>query len=158
VAALEPRRRVAVQGFTSGDAKHFSDGTVHMPAALAFDWLAEALAPAAPPGAAAGAATGLVVLAKTPAHPALRIRLEADDGKRFVYAGFRGDPVGAAGLAWVTARGDADAALVGTAPVVVEATPRERPGVLRLGPAETKLVFGEGAAPSLPGGVVVVTK
>ncbi len=160
VAALEPRRRLAVQGFTSGDARHFSDGTVHMPAVLSFDWVVDALgAPVAAP-APVGAATGLVVLARTPARPALRLRLEADDGKRFVYAGLRTDPVGASGVSWVAARSEADTTLVGKAPLVLEATvPAEgRPGVLRLGAAETKLLFGDAPSAALPGGVVVVTK
>jgi hypothetical protein len=189
VAGLEPRRHVAVEGFTSGDALHFSDGTVHLPASLSFAWVVDALAappasPAAPASAPAPASispetkpapasaaappsaagkpadppTGLILVAHGRARPALRVRVESDDGKRFVYAGLRGDPVAPAGAAWVSARADADASpLAGKHPLVLEAEPGDRAGVLRLTRRDAARFFGS-TEPALPGGVVVVTR
>ena len=129
-----------------------SDGTVHLPAHLTFDWV-----PALAAGAtvvstaeAASGGSGLVIVLDQATEPALRLRLLGPAGA-VTYAGLPGDPIGAAGVVWVREIGAAPADFVGPSPHTIHAQV-VRAGVLRVGASDLVTVFGG----RVPGGVVVV--
>lgn len=145
---LAERRAAALEGFTSTDAVRFSDGTVHLPVSVPFDWVPAAVVGHAPPAAPEDAVvTGLVVRVKGKVQ--LRMRVSLTAGKRSVLAGFPDDPVGADGVRWfrdeITAR--AWPAL-GPRPRTVTVTAHRR--TLVLSDDDASVVDG------VPGGLAVV--
>ena len=145
--ALRGRSAAAVEGFTSTEARRFSDGTVHLPAQVTFDWVPAAVAGLSPLPVE-GEVSGLVLRVEGKVQPRLRVRLR---GKaRTVSAGFPGDPVGSGGVAWFHDEASA-LAWPGVGPKPRLATARVRGGVLELVDTDAAVLDG------VPGGLALVS-
>lgn len=158
---LTDARRAAARRYTSARTLHFSDGTVHLPAAAGFEWVptewpleapstpaehaqgatgreapaAGQGAPAAVDPAGAETPTGLVIELDAAVEPALRLELSGPDGQTLM-AGVRGDRLGARGVVWVRRADDPRAvAWAGERPLVVKGAPAKvgRPGAILVG-------------------------
>ncbi len=145
---LTGRRTAALEAFTTTDAVRFSDGTVHLPVSVPFDWVPAAVAGREPPIAPDDAVvTGLILRVKGKVEPQMRLRLAA--GKRTVRAGFPDDPVGAGGVVWF--RDEAAARVwpaLGARPRVASVTVQRRN--LLLSADDANVLDG------VPGGLAVV--
>lgn len=146
ISALDGRRADAVAAFSSEAAQHFSDGSVHLPARLSFDWAPAAVpAPASAGGAEAPAPpasgpTGLVLVVKGAVRPALRVTLRDEEGSATAHAGLTGDPLGES-VTWLPDRADPRAGeAVGARPRVVEVKAGDGAGVLVVSPADRDLI------------------
>lgn len=150
---LQPLVQMQLRGFTSETARHFSDGTVHLPAQVSFQWLPGAMAAAemgvateqavAPPISAAALVPGdaspppqftpLVVQLEGGMKPAVQIELAAPGGGRRRPAGLPGDPLGAEGVRWIKGMRSAKQALkAGPKPVILKGKAGKSPGVIVL--------------------------
>lgn len=106
VAAFDTTREAAARGIRVGAARHFSDGTVHVPAEVDFPGIVDAGRAAALAAAVGPAeATGWVVVLSGVMAPTLRVELRG--------AGVTLDGVGAM---WVRDRGDVPAGFLGDRP------------------------------------------
>jgi hypothetical protein len=149
--AVAERRASAIEQFTTQEALRFSDGTVHLPVTVPFDWVPSALVGRDPVKASEDAVvTGLVIRVEGKIEPRLRLKLGA--GKRSVGAGFPDDPVGSGGVAWFHDEKQALAwPTVGPRPRVVSAK-SDAKGTLQLTGEDASVLDG------LPGGVALVVK
>lgn len=142
---LAPLAEVKLRGFTSEAARHFSDGTVHLPARLPLGWIPEALAAAemgvpmdavgGSGGAAPAGAVPLVIQLSASIAPAVQIELvapgEGDRPRR--QAGLPGDLLAVDGVRWVKGKKALAALRRQTpAPVIIEGAPGDGPGVITL--------------------------
>jgi len=145
---LDARRGDALDGFTSAEALRFSDGTVHLPVSVPFDWVPAALAGRGPAAVASDAAvTGLLLRVEGKLEPRLRLVLRA--GERTVKAGFPVDPLGATGVAFFRTVAEARAwPLLGARPR--EATAVVKGRALQLAEPDADLLSG------VPGAIAVV--
>lgn len=163
VDALDAQRAAATRAFTGDESRHFSDGTVHLPARASFAWVADgwpaeakrtangAAGEPAPPivGPPAPGPSGLIIELSGPVEPAVRLRLEPKGGAP-IHAGTARDPIGPRGVVWARAGDGIDrTAIVGDAPVTISGQPGGERGVIAL--AADALPTA-----SLPGAVLVL--
>ncbi len=151
IEALSEKLKVALLDHRAGEARHFSDGTVHLPARLDFAWVPSALADSKEAVSPPEGHTGLILRLTGKTKPSLLVRVQA--GELEVSAGRAGDPVGAAGVAWFD-KAEAAAAWpgVGTNPRVAEAKV-DKAGALVLQREDV-----EWLKPGVAGGLAVVLR
>lgn len=152
-----PQLHKSVVQLVAGATRHFSDGTIHIPAHASFDWVSVALGARTKPAQkwADDAPTGLVLELTSAVEPTIQALLVSANGLT-VSAGVQSDSVGGRGLAWVTTKAAALAhPLAGERPLVLPAAiGSSGPGqIFRLN-VEAASVF---ASAGIQGGVVVVT-
>lgn len=129
---LDDRRTAVAKAHVAAETRHFSDGTVHLPASASFAWVAAEWpveepakpgAPIAPVGPPMPGPTGVIVKLDAAVEPAVRLQLTTPAGVA-LHAGTAHDPLGPAGAVFARDLADVDlAALVGDAPLTVEAKP-----------------------------------
>lgn len=152
---LDARRAAVAKAHVAAETRHFSDGTVHLPASASFAWAAAEWPadPAAkidvPVGPPLPGPSGLIVKLGAPMKPAVRLRLTTPAGATLA-AGTVHDPLGPTGAVFAYAEADVDLpALVGDAPLIVEAAPGEGRGAITL-PDEA--LVGQ----RIPGAIVIL--
>lgn len=166
VAALTEARKSAARSYSSSSAKHFSDGTVHLPVSASFAWVAESWPgeaegrasdqeepPTAPPvvGPPMPGSTGLLIRVAGPVRPAVRLTLTGKAGT--ARAGTVADALAPGGVIWARgASAEAYAEHIGNAPRVVEARGGADAGHLILADADADLL----EAATVAGGVLVL--
>lgn len=144
-SVLKKRLGAAADAPIWGDARYFSDGTVHQPATASFALakVPRAVDPLAP--------TGLIIELSADINPRMRITLLAD-GDTPIEAGMPTDRVAPAGVVWVrTAIEPAQLKHVGPQPLLLKGEPGDAPGQIRLG-ADAKAALAQNSL----GGIVVV--
>jgi hypothetical protein len=143
--ALDARFGASADAPAWGDARYFSDGTVHQPATASFalSKVPRAVDPLAP--------TGLIIELSADIDPRLRVTLLADGGGP-ILAGMPTDRVAPAGVVWVRTGLEAEQLKhVGPQPLLLKGEPGDRPGQIRLG-ADAKAALARNSL----GGIVVV--
>ncbi|MCA9537541.1 MAG: hypothetical protein KC620_01560 [Myxococcales bacterium] len=155
--ALDGQREAAAKAYVSTAARHFSDGTVHLPAEIPFAWVAASWPDTGPaaisPGVADDGPTGLLIRVDGAVAPAVRLRF-VGPSERSITAGVAGDAVGAAGVIWTHDEAEAIASpLIGPRPKVIRAKSAgpAAPGTLRIAEDAAWLLDAR-----VPGGVAVV--
>jgi len=153
---VAPALHRTVLQLSAGATRHFSDGTIHIPAKASFAWVVKALGDDAkdviqrPPSGP----TGLILELTARVEPTVRALLVSADGLT-VSVGAHGDPVGGLGLVWVESKAAAlNHPLAGERPLVLPAAiGSSGPGqIFRLN-VEATPVF---APPGIAGGIVVI--
>ena len=153
---LAPILHRTVLQMKAGEARHFADGTIHIPASASFGWVSKSLG-SEPEGSSPRdetAPTGLVLELTSRVEPTIRALLVSAAGLT-VSVGTSVDPVGAEGISWVYSKDEALAhPLAGVRPLVLPAAiGSSGPGqIFRLN-VEAAPVF---APAGLAGGIVVV--
>lgn len=146
VAAFDGAREAAARGVRVGAARHFSDGTVHVPAEVDLASVVDPARRAEPSAAPAapvdpGAATGWVVVLADDIAPTLRVALRGAGVAREVL-----------GASWVRDRADVPAGFLGDRPRTIQGR-AAGVGVIEVGEDAADLLAGG----TMPGGLVIVS-